>query len=202
MMPEYGRNVQKMIDYVSVIPDRDKRNEQIKAVVAVMGILNPQLRDLVDYRHKLWDHVQVIADFNIDIDSPYPTPTKEMLAAPPCKIPLERTRLKAAHYGRNIQNMLEIIASRPDDEVKVAMIKTIGEYMRQQYLIWNKDSVLEETIFKDINLLSSGRIIVPADLHLSNYQPEVRHSQSLQTRSSNSAFRGVKKKRWKKNGNI
>ena len=165
-MPEYGRHVQDMINYVKNLPDKDKRNEQIQAVVSVMGTLNPQLRDINDFKHKLWDHVHIISDFEIDIDSPYTTPTRETLAAKPNPIPLQKTPVKASHYGRNIQNMIEVIAQRPDDEVKRYMIRTLASYMKQQYLIWNKDSVSEETIFNDIYKLSDGRITVPEDIHL------------------------------------
>ena len=165
-MPEYGRHVQKMIEYVASLPSKEKRNEQIQSVVQVMGTLNPQLRDINDFKHKLWDHVHVIADFNIDIDSPYATPTRESLATAPNPIPLQKTPVKAAHYGRNIQNMIEVIAQREDDEVKTYMIKTLASYMKQQYLIWNKDSVSEETIFNDIHKLSDGRITVPEGVHI------------------------------------
>ncbi len=113
IMPEYGRHVQKMIKYVKNIEDRDKRNEQIRAVVGVMGILNPQLRDLSDFRHKLWDHVQIISDFEIDIDAPYPTPTKETFENKPSPIPLEKSPLKTSNYGRNIQNMIDMVAQKP-----------------------------------------------------------------------------------------
>lgn len=142
-MPEYGRHVQKMIDYVISIPDKDKRNEQIRAVLNTMGILNPQLRDINDFRHKLWDHVQIISDFKIDIDSPYPIPTKETFDTRPNPIPLQRNALKEAHYGRNIQNMIEMIAEKEEGEVKYNMIKILAGYMRQQYLIWNKDTVTD-----------------------------------------------------------
>ena len=165
-MPEYGRHVQKMIEYVASLPDKEKRNEQIQSVVQVMGTLNPQLRDINDFKHKLWDHVHVIADFNIDIDSPYAIPTRESLATAPNPIPLQKTPVKAAHYGRNIQNMIDVIAQREDDEVKTYMIKTLASYMKQQYLIWNKDSVSEETIFNDIHKLSDGRITVPEGVHI------------------------------------
>ena len=165
-MPEYGRHVQKMVEYVASLPDKEKRNEQIQSVIQVMGTLNPQLRDINDFKHKLWDHVQVISDFKIDIDSPYPTPTRESLSTAPSPIPLQKTPVKAAHYGRNIQNMIEVIAQREDDEVKTYMIKTLASYMKQQYLIWNKDSVSEETIFNDIHKLSDGRITVPEDVHI------------------------------------
>lgn len=180
IMPEYGRHVQEMIDYVTNIPDKEKRNEQIQAVVAVMGTLNPQLRDINDFKHKLWDHVQLISDFKIEIDSPYPTPTRESLSTKPNIIPVQKNPIKAAHYGRNIQNMIEVIAVRADDEVKTYMIKTLASYMKQQYLIWNKDSVSEETIFNDIYKLSDGRITVPEGVHIGMGIAETPiHSRSI-----------------------
>ena len=203
MMPEYGRHVQEMINYVKNLPDKEKRNEQIQAVVAVMGTLNPQLRDINDFKHKLWDHVQIISDFQIGIDSPYPTPTKETLHTRPDPIPLQKTPIKAAHYGRNIQNMIEVIAAREDDEVKTYMIKTLASYMKQQYLIWNKDSVSEETIFKDIYRLSDGRITVPEDVHIGTGQTEMHVHPRNNNQNRNLNFRKGKNnnnnKRWKNN---
>jgi len=175
IMPEYGRNVQKMIEYVKGIEDKEKRNEQIKTVLTVMGILNPSLRDISDFRHKLWDHVQIISDFNMDIDSPYPTPTKETFSTRPNTIPLERSPLKAAHYGRNIQNMIDMVAAKEDGEVKDNMIKVLANYMRQQYLIWNKDSVTEETIFADIKRLSGGKLVVGPDIHIGIHKEGVHN---------------------------
>lgn len=166
MMPEYGRHVQKMINYVKNIPDKEKRNEQIRAVLNVMGILNPQLRDINDFKHKLWDHIQIISDFEIDIDSPYPVPTKETFTTKPNSIPLQSTPLRMAHYGRNIQNMVHMVAEKPEGEVKNNMIKILATYMRQQYLIWNKDTVSEQVIFADILTLSNGKLVVPEDMHL------------------------------------
>ncbi len=205
-MPEYGRHVQKMIEYVAGIPDKEKRNEQIRAVVGVMGELNPQLRDLSDFKHKLWDHVQIIADFNIDIDSPYPTPTKETFSTQPNSIPLDKTPLKAAHYGRNIQNMVNMIAEKPDDEKRRDMVEVLAYYMRQQYLIWNKDSVSDETIFKDIYKLSGGRLKVPEDMHLGpvqgNFnQPGSGGNQGHSGHSSHrqGGFKGNRKKSNKRN---
>ena len=110
IMPEYGRHIQKMIEHVKQIPDRDKRNEQIRAVVSVMAILNPQLSEQPDYMHKLWDHVQIIAGFDIDVDAPYPVPAREAFTAPPDVVPMPKEPLAAAHYGRNIQNMVKVIA--------------------------------------------------------------------------------------------
>lgn len=166
LMPEYGRNVQRMIEQVMQIPDKEKRNEQIRAVVSVMGILNPQLRDLSDFKHKLWDHVQIISDFQLDIDSPYPLPTREILNRKPQAIPFQTEPLKEMHYGRNIQNMIAAIAEQEDGEEKLAKVRSLAHYMRQQYLIWNKDTVSDELIFRDIERMSYGKIRIPEDLRL------------------------------------
>ena len=161
-----------------------------------MGTLNPQLRDINDFKHKLWDHVQVISDFKIDIDSPYPTPTRESLSTAPSPIPLQKTPVKAAHYGRNIQNMIEVIAQREDDEVKTYMIKTLASYMKQQYLIWNKDSVSEETIFNDINKLSDGRITVPEGVHIGMGMNSTNNTQQKNHR--NNGQKNNNNKKWQR----
>ncbi len=166
ILPEYGRNVQKMIQQVKGIGDRKKRSEQAAAVVQTMGILNPQIRDLNDFKHKLWDHAYVVADFDLDIDAPFPAPTKQQFDARPEMLTLPSKPPKAACYGRNIENMIALIADREDDDVKKEMIRTLALYMRQQYLIWNKDNVAEETIFADIEKLSDGKLKVPSDVHL------------------------------------
>lgn len=166
ILPEYGRHIQKMIEQVKAIPDRDKRNEQIRAVISIMEILNPQLKEQPDYKRKLWDHVQIIAGFDLDVDSPFPLPVQEDYTVPPKPVIVNKEPLKAAHYGRNIQNMIEVIAALPDDENRDQVIKSMATYMRQQYLIWNKDTVSEETIFKDIEKLSNGKLVVPDHIHL------------------------------------
>ena len=166
ILPEYGRNVQKMIEQVKAIEDKEKRSQQMRAVVQVMGILNPQIRELNDYKHKLWDHAQVIGGFDLDIDAPYPAPTPQQFEERPDIIALPGKPIKAACYGRNIENMIALIADREDDDLKKEMIRTLALYMRQQYLIWNKDNVSEETIFADIERLSDGKLKVPEGIHL------------------------------------
>ena len=171
-LPEYGRNVQKMIEYVKAIPDREERNRQARAVSGVMETVNPQVHLQEDYEHKLWDHMYIISGFDLDVDSPYPAPKPEELFTAPVEIPYRNRPVKIAHYGRNIENMIGLIAEKEDGEVKNAMIRTIAMYMRQQYLIWNKDSVSDETIFSDIVKLSGGRISVPEGMHLSKIPSE------------------------------
>lgn len=166
-IPEYGRNVQKMVDYLKTIEDREKRNEQARAVVKVMEILNPAVHLQEDYEHKLWDHLHIISGFGLDVDSPYPKPEPESLNDRPAAVPIKKKPIKANHYGRNIESIIDLIAETEDGENKTAMIRSLAIYMRQQYLIWNKDSVADETIFQDIEKLSDYRIKVPEGLQLS-----------------------------------
>ncbi len=166
-MPEYGRNVQKMVEYLKTIEDKTKRTEQAKAVVRVMELLNPSVHTDENWEHRLWDHLYIMADFNLDVESPYPVPSPENLNAKPMTIPLNTKAVKASHYGRNIENIIDLIANEPDCENKVQMLRSLAIYMRQQYLIWNKDSVADSTIFEDIEKLSEYRISVPEDMKLS-----------------------------------
>ncbi len=166
-MPEYGRNVRRMVSQVKQIEDRAKRTEQARAVVRVMELLNPQVHSEENWEQKLWDHLYAIADFDLDVDSPYPAPSASQYQTRPLTIPLKKKPVKATHYGRNIESIIDLIAGEPDGEQKTAMIRSLAIYMRQQYLIWNKDSVADETIFKDIEKLSDGRITVPEGISLS-----------------------------------
>ena len=166
-IPEYGRNVQKMVDYLKTIEDRQKRNEQARAIVKVMEIINPAVHLQDNYEQKLWDHLHIISGFDLDVDSPYPAPAPESLHEKPKMVPMAGKPIKATHYGRNIENFIELIAGMEDGEQKTSMIRTLATYMRQQYLIWNKDTVSDATIFQDIERLSDYRIKVPEGLQLS-----------------------------------
>lgn len=166
-MPEYGRNILRMVTQLKSIEDKGKRSEQARAVVKAMEILNYQVHNQENYEQKLWDHLYLIAGPDLEIDSPYPAPAAEERNMRPQVIPLKNRPIKATHYGRNIESIIELIASEPEGEVKTAMIRSLAIYMRQQYLIWNKDSVADSTIFKDIERLSDYRITVPEGLSLS-----------------------------------
>ena len=169
-IPEYGRNVQKMVDYLKTIEDREKRNEQARAIIKVMEILNPAVHLQENYEQKLWDHLYIIADFDLDVDAPYPMPARDIMHRRPQPVPIDKKPLRASHYGRNIENMIDLVAQKEDGEQKTSMIRTLAIYMRQQYLIWNKDTVSDETIFQDIEKLSDYRIKVPEGLQLNKVQ--------------------------------
>ena len=171
-IPEYGRNVQKMVDYLKTIEDRDKRNEQARAIIKVMEIINPAVHLQDNYEQKLWDHLHIISGFDLDVDSPYPVPSPESLDDKPLPVEINKKPIKATHYGRNIESIIELIAEKEDGEEKTAMIRTLAVYMRQQYLIWNKDTVSDETIFQDIEKLSDYRIKVPEGLQITRNNSE------------------------------
>ena len=176
-MPEYGRNVLKMVEELKAIPTREKRSEQALAVIKTMELLNPQVRTQEDWEHKLWDHLYMIAGFDLDVDSPYPSPVKETFETKPVPIPMKDMPVKALHYGRNIEKIINLICEQPEGEVKTALIRNLAIYMRQQYLIWNKDSVADETIFADIEKLSDYRIKVPAGIELGKVSQDANFSR-------------------------
>lgn len=197
-IPEYGRNVQKMVDYLKTIEDRQKRNEQARAIIKVMEIINPAVHHQDDYEHKLWDHLHIISGFDLDVDSPYPAPAPESLHQQPLPVPLNKKPLKATHYGRNIENMINLVAEKEDGDEKTAIIRTLAMYMRQQYLIWNKDTVTDETILQDIVRLSDGRITIPEGLQLSKGIPEQQFNRNGNNQNKNKSNQRHKNgKNWK-----
>jgi hypothetical protein len=200
-IPEYGRNVQKMVDYLKTIDDRDKRNEQARAIIKVMEIINPAVHLQDNYEQKLWDHLHIISGFDLDVDSPYPAPSPESLNDRPLPVQINRKPVKATHYGRNIESMIDLIAEKEDGEEKTAMIRALAIYMRQQYLIWNKDTVTDQTIFQDIERLSDFRIKVPADLTLNRVGADQAFSRPGQNSGKNGKNNNFRKNNQKKRNN-
>ena len=173
IMPEYGRNVLKMVETLKTIEDRQMRTRQARAVVKVMEILNPQVHLQDNYEQKLWDQLYVTAGFDLDVDSPYPCPEKEQFESVPVHIPMKGSRIRATHYGRNIEKIIDLLCEQPEGETKTELIRSLAIYMRQQYLIWNKDSVADETIFADIEKLSDYRLKVPEGINLTKISSDV-----------------------------
>ncbi len=190
----YGNNVVAMVSDLKGIEDRQKRTLQAYAVVKVMETLNPGVKTLDEYEHKLWDHLFMLADFELDVDAPYPCPVKEEFDAKPISIPMKDTKIRATHYGRNIEKILDLLAQEPESETRTALIRSLAVYMRTQYLIWNKDSVTDQTIFSDIEKLSEGRIVIPEGLTLSKIDNSANFSrpsignQSSAQKNSNKQF--------------
>ncbi len=166
ILPEYGRNIQKMVNHIKTIEDRDERNKAAKTVIGVMGNLNPHLRDVNDFKHKLWDHLAIIADFDLDIDSPYDWPTPESLQSKPGKIPYNQHRIRYKHYGRSIVLMIEKAVELEAGEEKEDLIRMIAIHMKKSYLTWNREAVSDEVIFTDLKTLAGGKLEISEGLKL------------------------------------
>ncbi len=156
-MPEYGRHIHEMIDSLLLIEDRHERNRQARAVIAVMGNLFPLLRDTADYTHKLWDHLFIMSDFQLDVDSPYPRPSREELTIKPRCLNYPQSPIRYKHYGKHIERMVRAIAAEDPQKSQVA-IDRVARFMRAKGFEYNEEHPSSETIAKDINRLSEGAI--------------------------------------------
>lgn len=158
IIPEYGRHIQKMVDHCLSMEDREERNNCAKSIIAVMGNLNPHLRDVPDFQHKLWDQLFIISDFKLDVDAPYPKPSREELAERPEPLGYPQNHPKYRFYGNNIKRMIDVANSWEDGDKKEGLILTIANHMKKSFLNWNKDTVDDRVIFDHLFELSGGKI--------------------------------------------
>ncbi|WP_099365295.1 DUF4290 domain-containing protein [Sphingobacterium sp. 1.A.4] len=163
ILAEYGRNVQNMVDYICTLTDREERNRLAQVVIDMMGVLNPHLRDVSDFKHKLWDHLYIISDFKIDVDSPYPIPTKENIHHKPDSLKYPNHNIRFKHYGYTVEEMIRKAKAVSNEEARQKMTVGIANFMKMAYLTWNKDSVSDEQILNDLSILSNGELSLPAD---------------------------------------
>ena len=158
VIPEYGRNIQKMIEYAITIKDREERNLAAKAIVAVMGYMNPQLQNVTDFKHKLWDHLFIISDFKLDVDSPYPVPSKETFHSKPQRVPYPSNNIKYKYYGRTMEQLIKKLSEMEEGDKKDQITQNVANFMKMSYLTWNKDTVDDSTILSHLENLSSGKM--------------------------------------------
>lgn len=164
-LPEYGRNIQNMVDYLLTIEDREKRNKSAQTVIDVMGNLYPYLRDVAEFKHKLWDHLAIMTDFKLDIDYPYELPSLETLNEKPKRVPYNQHKIRYKHYGLVMEKMIEK-ASEFEGEEKEILTEMLANHMKKSYLAWNKDAVDDKKIFMDLAVLSGGKLKVDEKLQL------------------------------------
>mgnify|MGYP005847781797 CR=1 FL=1 len=189
-IPEYGRHLQKLIAQATDIENREERNKAAKYIIKVMGTMNPHLRDVPDFQHKLWDQLFIMSNFRLDVDSPYPIPTPEVIHLKPDVLPYPQQNPKYRFYGNNIKYMIDIANSWDEGEMKEALIIVIANHMKKSYLSWNKDTVEDEVIFKHLLELSGGKInLLDANESLLNTQSLMRINQ----KSSNKTNLGAPK---------
>ena len=158
IIPEYGRHIQKMINYASSRESKEERNKLANSIISVMGNLQPHLRDVPDFQHKLWDQLFIMSDFKLDADSPFEKPSKEVLNAKPEPLSYPQNFPKYRFYGNNIKIMIDEAVKWDDGEMKEALVLTIANHMKKCFLNWNKDSVKDQVIFDHLYELSDSKI--------------------------------------------
>jgi hypothetical protein len=167
-LPEYGRNIHKLVDHLMSLEDREERNKATRSLINIMGNLNPHLRDVSDFKHKLWDHLAIISDFKLDIDSPYPIPTPATLSEKPRRVEYSTGDIKYKHYGKLLEKMAKTVAEMEEGPEKKAAIEHLANLLKKFYLTWNREAVNDASIFHDLKEISSGKLNVnPEELRLS-----------------------------------
>ncbi|ADY51808.1 hypothetical protein Pedsa_1240 [Pseudopedobacter saltans DSM 12145] len=190
ILAEYGRNVQNMVEYICNLPTKEERNKYAQVVIDMMGFLNPHLRDVPDFKHKLWDHLHIISGFQIDVDSPYPVLAKESINVKPERLEYPQSRIRFKHYGHTIEMMIKKAKEVTDSEKKQHMVNSIANFMKMAYVLWNKDHVNDEQIMSDLAELSKG------ELDLSNVV-----IQKIDTKQTNNQYSGGSASRSQKSNN-
>jgi hypothetical protein len=185
IIPEYGRHIQKMVNHCRGLEDSEARNQCAKSIIAVMGNLNPHLRDVPDFQHKLWDQLFIIADFNLDVDSPYPMPSKEELTQRPEPLDYPQNHPKYRFYGNNIKRMIDVANQWEDGDKKDGLVLTIANHMKKSFLNWNKDTVEDSVIYDHLYELSGGKIdLRGSEEDLSNSQELLKQKKRYNKRPS------------------
>ncbi|WP_411768553.1 DUF4290 domain-containing protein [Winogradskyella sp. A3E31] len=173
IIPEYGRHLQKMINHAKALEDKEERNKVAKSIIAVMGNLQPHLRDVPDFQHKLWDQLFIMSNFELDVDSPYDKPEREVIYAHPEPLKYPQNHPKYRFYGNNIKTMIDVAITWEDGELKEALVYTIANHMKKCFLNWNKDTVEDDVIYDHLFELSNGK------LNLKNTEEDLTDATSL-----------------------
>lgn len=170
---EYGRSIHNMVAHCVSIEDKEERNRCARAIIKTMGNLFPQLRDVEDFNHKLWDHLHVMSDFQLDVDSPYPKPSLESFESKPRKVAYPKNDIRLGHYGKTIEDLLEKVLLIEDDEERQKATISMANVMKRTYVVWNQNSVRDEVIAADLQKLSKGK------LKLENPEQDLESTQKV-----------------------
>ena len=182
---EYGRYIQEMVEQTLQLEDRDERSRAARTIVNAMAILNPQLRDIADYKHKLWDHLFIISDFKLDCDSPYPMPDRDLTHVKPDPLPYPRKNIKMRHYGSIIESMIAEAVQIEDGQEKQQVVESIANFMKMSYLTWNRDSVDDEVIREQLRDYSGGKLEVRDDMKLTTRFIDLREADRRNQKNKN-----------------
>lgn len=157
-LPEYGRSIQNMVDHALTIEDRAERQRCANTIINIMGNMFPHLRDVPDFKHKLWDHLAIMADFKLDIDYPYEIIRKDNLSTKPELIAYPSTKIRYRHYGRTLEVLIKKACELPEGDEKNNLVALIGNHMKKDFMAWNKDTVDNEKINDDLMEYSNGQL--------------------------------------------
>lgn len=199
-IPEYGRNVQKMVDHAVGLKTKEERNKVAEAIIKVMGELNPQLRDVEEYKPKLWTHLFIMSDFQLDVDSPYPLPTREALAEKPNKVNYPQTSIKIGHYGKTVEKLIDKAVEMPEGGEREALEKTIASMMKRFHLTFNSTSVEDQVILNHLAKLSDGKIVLKDVSFLPNTNEILKSNVTASTQQKSNFNNRNKKKKKNNNG--
>lgn len=201
-IPEYGRNIQVMIEHAVTIEDRDERNKCARAIIQIMGQLNPHLRDISDYTHKLWDHLFLISKFKLDVDSPYPKPNAETFTTKPKTVPYPATKIRYKHYGKTIERIIDVAKTYQEGDEKKELTRLIANHLKKSYVNWNKDSVTDDVIFKQFKEMTNNELHIDEATALTHANELKNKNHNNQTPITvNAGGGGGNKNRHKKNKN-
>ena len=189
---EYGRHIQKMVNHILTIEDRKKRQEQADLVIELMGFLNPHLKNVEDFRHKLWDHLFLISDFKLDVDSPYPIPTRESLKARPERLPYPKRYPRYNHLGKNLETIIDKALQEENPEKKQGFANTIAYYMKLAYNNWHKENIHDDAIQGELAALTKGELEFTNKPYVRHYRPsdDFRENRGGQKRHKHFQQRG------------
>lgn len=194
-LPEYGRHIQTMVDYCVSIEDKAERTRCAHSIIGNMGNMFPHLRDVNDFKHKLWDHLAIMSDFKLDIDTPFELPELKTLNERPQKLPYNNHRIKYRHYGRTIEKMIDKAAEMEEGDLKHHLILLIANNMKKSLLTWNNDFPGDERVFSDMKEMSGDKLVIPENLKIPEQREGNGISNTNPTPSSNYSQNRNKKKR-------
>ena len=189
LLPEYGRNIQKLVEQAITLENREERNNAAKAIIRIMGNIHPHLRDVSEFTHKLWDHLHLLADYKLEIDSPYPLPEPNKYIKPE-RIEYPQGDISYRHFGKVIESLIKLAVDETDEEKKYNLTKVIVRQMRKTYATGSREGINDETIYSAISHLSKNKLEISDKL-----KEEMHNSGNFNQRSQNNYGGKSKRKR-------
>ena len=192
---DYGRNVVKMIEYAKTLDNREDRNKMAHTIIDTMALVNPKVKERTDFRRILWDHLMMMANFELDVDCPYPITREETENVKPHPLTYSDSKIHYRHYGRALEDMIVAVAEMPEGEERNILVQQIAHTMKRQYLQWNRDSVDDDLIREQLTELSGGRITLPADFQFRDSKIYIDAMAAVAAKKESNAKKKKKKKK-------